>query len=51
MHDEDIIHRDIKPSNLVFARKGDLKSLKIIDYGLATYMNVEKYSNLPKIII
>ena len=30
-----LIHRDLKPENLVFSKKDDISSLKIIDYGLA----------------
>jgi calcium-dependent protein kinase len=33
---KNIIHRDIKPENIVFIRRDDLSSLKVIDFGLAT---------------
>ena len=39
MHSEGVIHRDLKPENIMFQRKGDLKSLKIIDFGLSTFFN------------
>lgn len=35
LHINNVFHRDIKPENLMFKRKGDLKSLKIIDFGLS----------------
>ncbi|CAB9524527.1 Mitogen-activated protein kinase HOG1 (Fragment) [Seminavis robusta] len=35
MHSRGIVHRDIKEANVVFAQTGDLKSLKIVDFGLA----------------
>ena len=37
------MHRDIKPSNIVFKDKNDLRSLKIVDFGLATPTNVKKF--------
>lgn len=33
-HRKGIIHRDINPSNIMFAKVGDLKSLRLIDYGI-----------------
>lgn len=41
IHMRDIIHRDIKPENIMFRRKGDLTSLAIVDFGLATHVNEE----------
>ena len=35
MHGKHYIHRDIKPENVLFARKGDIQSLKLIDFGLS----------------
>lgn len=43
MHELEIIHRDLKPDNLVFEKKDQLESLKICDFGLATFKNVPKY--------
>ena len=43
MHEEGIIHRDLKPDNLMFARINDKDSLYIVDFGLATFANEEKY--------
>ena len=37
MHDKNIMHRDLKPENLMLMKKGDLNSLKIVDFGLATH--------------
>lgn len=37
MHSNNIMHRDIKPDNIMFKKIGDLNSLKIIDFGLATF--------------
>lgn len=42
MHEKLIMHRDLKPENIMLLRKGDLNSLKIVDFGLATYCNLEK---------
>jgi calcium-dependent protein kinase len=42
IHSMNIIHRDIKPENILFANKKDYSSLKLIDFGLATYINNEK---------
>ena len=35
LHEMGIVHRDLKISNLLFARKNDISSLKIIDFGYA----------------
>ena len=37
------MHRDLKPENIMLQRKNDLNSLKIVDFGLATYQNIDKY--------
>lgn len=29
------MHRDLKPDNLIFFQKNNLKSLKLVDFGLA----------------
>jgi serine/threonine protein kinase len=36
-----IVHRDIKPENIVY--NGSDESLKIVDFGLATYTNQPSY--------
>jgi len=35
MHDRDVVHRDLKLQNMMFRKKGDFRSLKIVDFGLA----------------
>ena len=35
----DIIHRDIKLDNIMFTEANNIKSLKIIDFGCATFIN------------
>ena len=35
LHSRGICHRDLKPENILFAIKGNIDSLKIIDFGLA----------------
>ena len=41
------MHRDLKPENIMFLKKGDLSSLKIVDFGLAQFRNAKKYA-FPK---
>lgn len=36
IHNKNIVHRDIKPENIVFGKKKDYSTLKLIDFGLAT---------------
>lgn len=36
MHEAGIIHRDLKPENIMFFEESDYRTLKIIDFGLAT---------------
>lgn len=43
MHSKNIMHRDLKPENIMMLKKGDLNSLKIVDFGLATHCDIEKY--------
>ena len=35
LHNKQICHRDIKPENIMMSKKNDLKSIKIIDFGLS----------------
>ncbi len=45
IHDNKIMHRDLKPENILFKKKGKMEnnSLKIVDFGLATYIDVNQY--------
>ena len=36
------MHRDLKPDNLIFKKKGDYSTLRIVDFGLASIIDVEK---------
>ncbi|EJK55209.1 hypothetical protein THAOC_25078 [Thalassiosira oceanica] len=36
LHCRDIVHRDIKPENVLFAKKDNLREVKLIDFGLST---------------
>ena len=42
IHSKNIIHRDIKPENILFSDKRNIFSLKLIDFGLATFSEEEK---------
>ena len=42
IHSKNIIHRDIKPENILFSDKQNIFSLKLIDFGLATFSEQEK---------
>eukprot|EP01133_Synstelium_polycarpum_P017196 gene17196-20491_t len=39
LHKNNIVHRDLKPENILFKDKSEYSSLKIIDFGLASYYN------------
>lgn len=39
LHSKDIVHRDIKLENLVFSNEEDFENLKILDFGLATFVD------------
>ena len=43
-----IIHRDIKPENIMFGKKNDIKSLKIIDLGVCQTLS---YGELASLLI
>lgn len=47
IHGLGMIHRDIKPSNIVLAKKDDLTSVKIVDFGLVIdqYEDIEESKN------
>lgn len=42
IHKKNIVHRDIKPENILFSKKDDYSTLKLIDFGLATSENRKK---------
>ena len=44
IHSKNIIHRDIKPENILFSHKRNYSSLKLIDFGLATFSNQDNKS-------
>ncbi|CAD8144345.1 unnamed protein product [Paramecium octaurelia] len=43
MHQKNIMHRDIKPENIVLQKNNNLTTLKIVDFGLATYTTLKKF--------
>lgn len=45
MHGKGIMHRDIKPENIVLEKSNSLTTLKIVDFGLATYTSLKKYES------
>ncbi len=42
-----IVHRDLKPENIVFEKEGDIKSIKIIDLGVAITLPYGEQSSDP----
>ena len=42
-----IVHRDLKPDNIVFAKEDEIKSIKIIDLGVAITLPYGKESSTP----
>jgi serine/threonine protein kinase len=40
LHGKNIVHRDLKPANIMWDK--DHKTLKLIDFGLAKYCNIEQ---------
>ncbi|CAD8116732.1 unnamed protein product [Paramecium sonneborni] len=43
MHSEGVMHRDLKPENIMFKQTNNLQSLKIVDFGLATFQNIDVF--------
>ena len=37
-HEKGIIHRDLKPENIMIAAKGDSEQVKILDFGISTFI-------------
>ena len=37
------MHRDLKPENIMLASKKKLYSVKIIDFGLGTFIDIKEY--------
>lgn len=35
LHEHNICHRDIKPENILLKEKNNIKSIKLIDFGIA----------------
>lgn len=51
IHEKDIIHRNITPHNIIFKKKNDLMSLKIINFESAIFVSknpeeIETHCNL-----
>ena len=44
LHSNKIIHRDLKPENVLI---GEFKLLKIIDFGLSNFSNIDEYLSTP----
>ena len=42
IHSKNIIHLDLKPFNVIFANPNDDHNLRIIDFGLAEQLKVNK---------
>jgi serine/threonine protein kinase len=42
LHNLNILHRDIKLDNIMFGEENNIKSLKIIDFGCATFSDNNK---------
>ncbi|KAI3917561.1 hypothetical protein MKW98_021323 [Papaver atlanticum] len=41
-HENGVIHRDLKPENILLATKGSYFSIKLTDFGFATYIQPEE---------
>ncbi|KAL4492626.1 hypothetical protein ABPG72_007739 [Tetrahymena utriculariae] len=39
LHEKGICHRDLKPENFLFSNNSELSEIKIIDFGLSTYID------------
>ncbi len=43
VHSKGIMHRDLKPENLMLKSKKKIYNVKIIDFGLGTFVNVKEF--------
>ena len=43
IHSKGIMHRDLKPQNIIMRSKKDIKDIVIIDFGLASFVDVDQY--------
>lgn len=41
VHSKNIVHRDLKPSNILIKVKDGVETVKIVDFGIAKFMNTE----------
>lgn len=48
LHDKQICHRDLKPENILFESKSKEAQVKLIDFGLAKYFNLNNDNKLMK---
>lgn len=47
LHSHKIVHRDIKPENILFEYSGDLSSIKLIDFGVASFFDESQRMKEP----
>ena len=43
IHSKGIMHRDLKPENIILRKKNCIEEVSIIDFGLASFVDVKKY--------
>lgn len=43
MHRNGVMHRDLKPENIMYYRPLDAETLKILDFGLSSFIDRKKY--------